>query len=90
MIINEENKGKKVSIKDCFYCACHDDKVEAGGMWHCPNPRCGGPGVAWFNRKLKSYKDLGGSYTIDEAERRYATGLYLSSPEIFNKVYGVE
>lgn len=65
-----ENVGKKVSIYDCFYCGLKDGRVECGGIYYCPNGLCDGPGSGWFNRTLKSYKDLGSSgYTIDHDER---------------------
>lgn len=69
-----ENVGKNVSIYDCFYCGLQDGKVECGGIYYCPNGLCGGPGSAWFNSTLKSYKDLSregthGRYTVDSQER---------------------
>ncbi len=64
-----ENIGKKVSIYDCFYCGLKDGAVECGGMFYCPNGLCDGPGSGWFNRTLKSYKDEGKTYSIDNEER---------------------
>ena len=88
MIINPENIGKKMDIYDCFYCGCHDETVEAGGIFYCPNPHCTGCGVAWFCGKLKSYKPNGNNgYTVDGHEKKFAADLYLNSLEIFNKVY---
>lgn len=27
----------------CFYCHVAHKQVEAGGIWYCPSPICGGP-----------------------------------------------
>ena len=87
MIINPRNIGKKLDTHDCYYCGCHDTKVEAGGMWHCPNPHCTGCGVAWFCSKLKSYKNRGDRYTVNGYEKKYAADLYLNCKDAFDKVY---
>jgi hypothetical protein len=39
-----ERAGLKYAWQVCCYCGTPDAKVEAGGVWHCPNPRC--PGCA--------------------------------------------
>lgn len=55
----------------CYYCQLHDPRVEAGGLWHCPNPACPGPGAQyWRSQNLESYRDLGGNdgYTVDAGE----------------------
>jgi hypothetical protein len=50
----------------CYYCNLADEKVEAGGLWHCPNFTCTGPGGHSHRRTLKSYKeDVDGKHTID-------------------------
>lgn len=28
----------------CYYCKVEDARVEGGGLWHCPNDACTGPG----------------------------------------------
>lgn len=54
----------------CFSCGLFHEKVEARGMWHCPNSLCRGSGGAWFRQRLDSYKELypNGSHTINHAE----------------------
>lgn len=51
---------------ECYYCGLVHAKVEAGGVYYCPNRLCIGPG-AWSHRKgLKSYQELtDGGYTVD-------------------------
>lgn len=55
-------------IYTCYYCGYFDKRVEASGIWHCPNPVCQGPGADWFRRKLDSYEDLGGKCSINVNE----------------------
>jgi len=43
----------------CHYCGLHHKDVEAGGVYHCPNPCCLGPGQSYARSKLKSYRDNG-------------------------------
>jgi hypothetical protein len=52
----------------CFYCGLAHKKVEAGGMWWCPNVTCAGPGNSYFRTKLKSYKETGSQHTVDTKE----------------------
>jgi hypothetical protein len=53
----------------CRYCKVFHPKVEAGGMWYCPNPACRGCGAAWFKRTLDSYEDQPyNEYSFDEDE----------------------
>lgn len=76
----------------CHYCKLDNPKVEASGVWYCPNGICPGPGAAWFRAKLKSYKENGGSngeHTIDEKELHKAWEQYLGKKE-FEKKYGIE
>jgi hypothetical protein len=58
----------------CHYCGLVDDRVEAGGVYYCPNPLCTGCGAAPHRRKLKSYADDPGDrkHSID-VEELYAT-----------------
>lgn len=63
---NPELKRKAIT---CYYCGLYDERVEAGGVWYCPNPICQGPGGAWFRRQLKSYREVeGGRHTVDTEE----------------------
>lgn len=73
-----KNKGKKCGVWDCFYCGLRDGKVEAGGIWYCPNGHCPGPGGAWFRAKLKSYRDDGSGHTVDGDEWKAAWDLYVA------------
>lgn len=55
----------------CYYCEIKHKRVEAGGLWHCPNFFCHGPGAAYFRSDMKSYeKTYGGmgEHTVDETE----------------------
>jgi len=81
--IKKENIGKKASHLDCFYCGLDNDKVEAAGMWYCPNPRCSGPGAAWFRVKLHSYKDgAGGGHSINPGELEIMAEKYIKENNI--------
>jgi len=48
----------------CYYCGLHHDRVEAGGVYHCPNNLCTGPGAGGFRSTLKSYKETQGERHI--------------------------
>lgn len=53
----------------CFFCGLYGERVEAGGIYFCPNPICPGPGGAWFRRKCKSYQEEeGGRHSVDTRE----------------------
>jgi len=53
----------------CYYCKLTHDLVEAGGIWHCPNPLCTGPGAAYWRSQCKSYKEVSGDReTVDPLE----------------------
>lgn len=56
------------TIYTCWYCGLHHTKVEAGGVYYCPNPLCTGPGGAWFRATLKSFKDEGQRHSVDPVE----------------------
>lgn len=77
-----ERKGHKTSTDDCFYCGLNNTKVEAGGIWYCPNPMCLGPGAHWFRIKLKSYVESSNDkHTIDLDELQAEALKYISSLE---------
>ena len=52
----------------CYYCWLSHKKVEAGGIWGCPNKACTGPGNAYFRSQLKSYETSGDGHTVDIEE----------------------
>ncbi len=52
----------------CYSCGLRHELVEAGGVWHCPNPMCMMCGASWFKRSLKSYTEYKQHYAIDEDE----------------------
>lgn len=53
----------------CRYCGLHHKDVEAGGIYHCPNPCCLGPGQSYARSKLDSYKEVdSGKHTVDLEE----------------------
>lgn len=81
-------KGKTISMYHCRGCLLYDNKVEAGGIYYCPNPHCPSAGGAWFRRKLKSYKENpDGTHSVDEKEWKLAANIYLAKKE-YEKVYG--
>lgn len=67
----------------CGSCGLLNPKVEARGIWHCPNALCQGSGGAWFRRTLKSYRDISASqHTVDEKEWRKKGREYNSKNKI--------
>jgi len=54
----------------CYYCGVQHKNVEAGGIHHCPNVLCQGPGAGDWRSKLKSYQETGrdGRHTVDHWE----------------------
>ena len=57
-------------VQICLYCGLSHKLVEAGGIYHCPNPCCLGPGQSYQRSKLKSYKKIDGGWrhTVDVDE----------------------
>jgi hypothetical protein len=53
---------------ECYYCKLRDDRVEAGGVYFCPNPLCTGCGATPHRRKLKSYVEESNGHSIDMQE----------------------
>lgn len=67
--IFNQSKNKVTYLYNCYYCGLHNDKVECSGLFYCPNPKCTGPGGAYFRSTLKSYKELPcGGHTVDDEE----------------------
>lgn len=62
----------------CIYCGCHDERVEAGGMWFCPNPLCPGCGTHWFLRTLEWHQETRGTYEVNREEWERKGRLYLA------------
>lgn len=54
----------------CYYCKLAHKRVEAGGMWHCPNITCSGPGGAYYRSKLKGTVNKGQHQEVDYVEWR--------------------
>ena len=52
----------------CHYCTLKDKNVECGGMFHCPNDLCTGPGAAYFRSTLQSFEEEGEKHTVNEIE----------------------
>lgn len=53
----------------CIYCKLQHSRVEAGGLWFCPNVLCPGPGATYWRSQLKSYRDNeDGTYSVDSRE----------------------
>jgi ribosomal protein L37AE/L43A len=72
----EEFEIKSRGHLTCYYCGLKNDKTEAGGIYYCPNPRCIGPGGAWFRMRLKSYIEIDNRHTVDEEEWKTAADEY--------------
>lgn len=55
--------------EECFSCGIIHPKVEAKGIWHCPNALCRGCGAAWFRNELNSFIDnKDGTHSVCEDE----------------------
>jgi hypothetical protein len=69
----------------CFYCDLIHPKIEASGIWYCPNALCEGPGGAYFRSTLDSYQELEDEFghTVDEDE-------YLTKGRAYNKEHGID
>lgn len=70
----------------CFSCGLFHEKLEAQGIWYCPNALCMGCGGAWFRNTLDSYRecnDGSDSYTIDPSE-------WLDKGIIYNHEHNIE
>lgn len=54
----------------CIGCGLADRRVEAGGIYYCPNPACTAVGAYWSRRELASFKDIPeeNKYIIDTEE----------------------
>lgn len=52
----------------CRSCGFHHEKVEAGGVYHCPNLLCSSSGAAIHRMKVPSYTPEGSTHSIDELE----------------------
>jgi hypothetical protein len=94
--VNPENKGKKVSSKDCFGCGLNHKKIEAAGIWYCPNPKCGSAGAAWFRSTLDSYEESGRGHLVDEEEWMEKAEVYIimkkyqdEYPKFFDKALDI-
>lgn len=53
----------------CEYCDLLDREVEAGGIYHCPNPLCFGCGAWWFRVLTAGYANVDSHrHTVDVDE----------------------
>lgn len=69
-----ERKANKESMRKetCGACGLTHRKVEAQGIWYCPNAVCKGAGATWFRCSLKSYKDnRDGTHSVDKKELKW-------------------
>jgi hypothetical protein len=59
-----------IAPSTCYYCGLTHERVEARGVYHCPNVLCTGCGAATWRRWLPSYRDVSGtmSHTVDDEE----------------------
>lgn len=78
----------------CFYCGLEHPRVEAGGLYFCPNTMCPGPGGHSHRAKLASYKEESwpkSGHTVDEEEWRraglaHADTLDATDPELATRI----
>jgi len=77
----------------CYYCGLTHRKVEAGGVYHCPNALCTGCGATWFRMRMKSYVELDGGpcgkHAVDPQEmlvRGLAYAYEIDDPVIAEKI----
>ena len=42
----------KRDIKRCGGCGIQDKRVEAGGVYYCPNPLCAASGAGWVRSQM--------------------------------------
>lgn len=77
----------EISLYTCYYCGLFSSSVEAGGIWHCPNLLCRGPGAAWFRATLSSYRKVkNDEHTVDECEWEAKAYIYILEHKSANKV----
>lgn len=55
----------------CIGCDLRDERVEAGGIYFCPNKFCPASG-AWNVRLKAGYQDAQGEQSDEQARRMYA------------------
>lgn len=66
--------------RTCYYCLLEDERVEAGGVYYCPNVLCTGPGPLGFRSRLKSFANIDDStYTLDTNELVAAARVHAES-----------
>lgn len=67
----------------CMSCGITHKKVEARGIYECPNPLCTVSGASWFRMTLDSYEEDAPrmSHTIDSWELLAKGILYLKDCE---------
>ena len=67
----------------CHYCKLAHRKVEAGGMWFCPNVSCAGPGNHGARKQLVSYhENANGSHSVDNQDWKKFCEAYLLENEV--------
>lgn len=56
-------------IHTCRVCRLYHARVEAAGIYHCPNTLCEGPGATHVRYKLKSFREVDSqSHIVDYIE----------------------
>jgi hypothetical protein len=75
----------------CYYCKWKSNRVEAGGIYYCPNAYCPGPGGAWFRYTLNSYKEDKhcNRHTVSECEYYWKAMKYMYF-QMFKKWFGLK
>lgn len=76
----------------CYYCKLEHKRVEAGGIHHCPNVLCTGPGASYWRSKLESHQDHGSTQSVNALEAytkglEYAREIEATEPEIAAAIF---
>lgn len=55
-------------MNECMSCGLKHERVEARGVYFCPNPLCTVTGAAIYRTKLKSYVEHAYHHEVDSLE----------------------
>ena len=70
----------------CISCGLYHKYVEAGGIYHCPNPICSVCGATWYKTQLSTYVSIDAHTYNYDVEDLYSAGTkYVDSVEFLRK-----
>lgn len=61
----------KRDTNTCFACNLQDNLVEAGGIYHCPNPLCTGCGATYWKVENLKCKEFADGYEMLDSLQEY-------------------